>query len=301
MNRQQRGNRGRQEKDSYSSLIMFLLLFSGFVAIIGLIYIYGDFSQRKGPQLAGFVEVRRKTPITNTPIEDASKFIDQGRSSQAEAQNEQSQNTQNEEDENMVEQLLSQVTSSESKENKQESQTEKEEPMITETVETEIIAPTAEKKEEKKQQSKQAPKTKKRTTRVFFIRATDSGYLSLRGAAIEIDDTKSPLTFTIESLLKGPSLSERSHGMYSLIPEGSRLISATVKDGVAYLDFSEDFQFNPLGTDGYQAQLQQIVYTATEFPSVQSVQILLEGKKIDYLHEGIYVGNPLSRESFRTS
>ncbi len=119
--------------------------------------------------------------------------------------------------------------------------------------------------------------------------------------AIEIDDTQSPLTFTIEALLKGPSLSERSHGMSSLIPEGSRLISATVKDGIAYLDFNENFQFNPLGTDGYQAQLQQIVYTATEFPSVQSVQILIEGKKIDYLHEGIYVGNPLSRESFRTS
>lgn len=300
MNRQQRGNQGRQKKESYSSLIMFLLLFSGFVAIIGLIYIYGDFSQRKGPQLAGFVEVHRKTPITNTPIEDASKFIDQNHNRQEDTQNEQSQNTQNEEDENIVDQLLSQVTSSESKENKQESESEKEEQMITETVETEIIAPTVEKKEEEKQ-PKQLPKTKKRTTRVFFVRATDSGYLSLRGAAIEIDDTKSPLTFTIESLLKGPSLSERSHGMYSLIPEGSRLISATVKDGVAYLDFSEDFQFNPLGTDGYQAQLQQIVYTVTEFPSVQSVQILLEGKKIDYLHEGIYVGNPLSRESFRTS
>lgn len=161
----------------------------------------------------------------------------------------------------------------------------------------ESTGPTAVPKKEKK--TEPAPKLKKRNTRVFFIRATDSGHLSLRGTSIEISDDNSPLTFAIQALLKGPSLTERSHGMSSLIPEGSRLVSATVREGVAYLDFNEDFRFNPLGTDGYQAQLQQIVYTATEFPSVQSVQILVEGKKIDYLHEGIYVGEPLSRESFR--
>ena len=56
-----------------------------------------------------------------------------------------------------------------------------------------------------------------------------------------------------------------------------------MKDGTAYLDFSEAFRFNSLGKEGLSAQLQQVVYSATEFSTVKRVQILLEGKTADYL------------------
>jgi spore germination protein GerM len=57
--------------------------------------------------------------------------------------------------------------------------------------------------------------------------------------------------------------------------------------------------YNHYGVEGYLAQLKQIVYTATTFPSVQDVQILVEGKQKDYLGgEGVYIGKPLSRNSF---
>ncbi len=155
MNRQ-RTNRGHQEQDNYSSLIMFLLLFSGFVAIIGLIYIYGDFSQRKGAQLAGFVEVRRKTPITNTPIEDASKFIEQNQSSTSEGQIPESNQElpSSEEEDNIVEQLLAQAISSQAHQaplQEKPQEQKQEEPLIQETIETEMIAPATPKKEEKKE------------------------------------------------------------------------------------------------------------------------------------------------------
>jgi spore germination protein GerM len=57
--------------------------------------------------------------------------------------------------------------------------------------------------------------------------------------------------------------------------------------------------YNHYGIEGYAGQLKQIVFTATAFPNVQDVQILIEGEKHDYLGgEGVFIGSPLSRSSF---
>jgi spore germination protein GerM len=40
------------------------------------------------------------------------------------------------------------------------------------------------------------------------------------------------------------------------------------------------------------------VWTATEFPNVVTVQVLIEGRRVDYLgSEGIWIGGPLGRDS----
>jgi len=110
----------------------------------------------------------------------------------------------------------------------------------------------------------------------------------------------SPLTNSIISLLNGPASSESAAGCRTLIPAGTRLYSASVKNGVATLDFSEEFEFNPYGVEGYLGQVMQVVYTATNFSTVDSVQILIEGQKKGYLgSEGVWIGSPLSRSSFR--
>jgi len=99
----------------------------------------------------------------------------------------------------------------------------------------------------------------------------------------------------MEELLKGPSPAESGEGLSSLIPAGSRLLSAEVRDGTAYLNFNENFMFNENGAEGYIYQLRQVVYTATEFPTVQRVQILIEGRRLEYLGENIPIGSPVSR------
>lgn len=110
----------------------------------------------------------------------------------------------------------------------------------------------------------------------------------------------SPLSTAIKLLLEGPDSTKNSEkNCLTLIPENTRLLSAKVEDGVAYLDFSEDFEFNSFGVDGYRSQLMQIVYTATAFPTVKSVQFLIEGQKKEYLgSEGQRIGSSLSRNSF---
>ena len=135
--------------------------------------------------------------------------------------------------------------------------------------------------------------------RLFFIKFVDEQRIVTKSALRSVAASKSPLTIAIQTLLAGPLASELSNDMLTLIPKDSELIGARIDNSVAYLDFNEAFRFNTLGIDGYRAQMEQIVYTATEFPTVDKVQILIEGQRVDYLGgEGFWIGNPLGREDF---
>lgn len=144
--------------------------------------------------------------------------------------------------------------------------------------------------------------TNSRDARIYFVKVNAEGQISLKSVTRSVDFSSSPLTQTISTLISGPGSDEINKGSLSLIPEGSRLLSARVEGGTAYLNFNEAFRFNPLGREGYLAQLKQIVYTSTEFPSIKNVQILIEGVIREYLGgEGFYIGEPLSRESFQNT
>jgi spore germination protein GerM len=137
------------------------------------------------------------------------------------------------------------------------------------------------------------------TARLFFVRVSDEGKISLKSVLRSVPADKSPLTTAIRSLIDGPRPGELSNDVLSLVPDGSELIGARIEGGTAFLDFNEQFRFNALGLEGYKAQVEQIVYTATEFPTVEKVQFLVEGQRIDYLGgEGFWVGGPLGRDDF---
>ena len=115
-----------------------------------------------------------------------------------------------------------------------------------------------------------------------------------------IPASDAPLHDALEALLKGPTSPELNGGLLSMIPMDAKLRSVSVRDDTAYIDFSENFRFNAQGTEALNAQLRQVVYAATEFPSVKNVQVLLEGKKVRYLGpEGTRIDEPLSRSSFQ--
>lgn len=142
------------------------------------------------------------------------------------------------------------------------------------------------------------PQPRVRTFPLYFVRVTDRGDVMLEGRPRGIRFVDSPLTATIQALLAGPVREETNEGFMSLIPENSQLISASIRGDTAYLNFNEAFRFNPLGLEGQRAQIQQIIYTATEFPSVQRVQFLIQGQVVNYLGgDGLFVGIPLQRGS----
>jgi spore germination protein GerM len=138
-----------------------------------------------------------------------------------------------------------------------------------------------------------------RKTRLFFLSVDNNGTILVKGVIRPIPQSDSPLRDALETLLKGPTSEEINLGLLTMIPEGTMLRGVTVRGDTAYIDFSESFRFNSLGIEGMKAQLRQVVYAATEFPTVKRVQFLIEGKRVDYLGtEGVSIGDPLSRSSF---
>jgi germination protein M len=139
--------------------------------------------------------------------------------------------------------------------------------------------------------------TRVRKARIFFVQVDQAGNISLQGVIRSIPYTDSPLRETLTALLDGQAGRELNGGLLTMIPPKVRLRNVYVKGSTAYIDLSDEFRFNPLGRAGLAAQVKQVVYTATEFSNVKDVQILIDGRRLDYLSsEGPYIGKPISRE-----
>jgi spore germination protein GerM len=147
-------------------------------------------------------------------------------------------------------------------------------------------------------QTQTPPPVQTRDRAVFFTQVDRDGQILHSRVVRRLPVSESPMTDVLNTLLAGPSADELGRGIVNLIPQNTRIISATVRGNTAYINFSEDFLFNTFGVEGYVAQLRQIVWTVTEFQNVRDVQILIEGRRMDYLGEGIWIGSPISRQSF---
>ena len=138
-----------------------------------------------------------------------------------------------------------------------------------------------------------------RQRRLFFAAVSDAGDIAVTGVMRTVEDTASPLTETLRTLLAGPEASEVNQGLITMIPPAVTLNRVYVSERIAYIDVSESFRFNPLGREGLDAQVQQIVFSATEFPGVEMVQILIDGRLVEFLgSEGTYIGKPIGRATF---
>ncbi|MDR2247399.1 MAG: GerMN domain-containing protein [Treponema sp.] len=141
------------------------------------------------------------------------------------------------------------------------------------------------------------PPETRREQALYLVQVDPDGTILRTRVTRDLPVTGSPLTDTLNVLLQGPSDEENSRGLISLIPRGTRVLSAAVRSSTAYINFNENFLFNEYGVEGYAGQLRQIVWTVTEFSNVKDVQILIEGRRMDYLGESIWIGSPIGRES----
>lgn len=183
-------------------------------------------------------------------------------------------------------------------EQKTESKSEQKTENKSETkTESKVENKTEAKPETKTETAKVEPvKTETRNAKLYFIN-TSSG-VQCKEVVRALPKSDSPMTDAINAVIAGPNSSERNAGCQSFVSSGTKLIGASVKNGIATLNFNENLAFNSFGAEGLQAALEQIVYTATAFSTVDSVQILVEGKMTDYLSEGVWIGTPLKRSSF---
>jgi spore germination protein GerM len=133
---------------------------------------------------------------------------------------------------------------------------------------------------------------------LHFIQIDSAGSVLLVRANRRLPASDSPLRDVMLALIAGPSAEESQRDLISVIPGGTRLLSVAIRGETAYINFNEEFQYNTYGAEGYKGQLRQVVFTATEFPTVRDVQILIEGNRVDFIGENFWIGSPLSREMF---
>jgi spore germination protein GerM len=135
---------------------------------------------------------------------------------------------------------------------------------------------------------------------LYFVSISDDGTITRKEVKRTIPVSDSPLGDALAALVSGPTEPEIRDKLISLIPSGTKIRGINVRASTALIDFNDSFTYNHYGVEGYAAQLKQVVYTATSFSGIQDVQIMIDGKIRDYLgSEGVYIGKPLSRNSFQ--
>ena len=161
-----------------------------------------------------------------------------------------------------------------------------------------VVSDDKDKPAQKKQEPPKQIQSTFRDSALYFVFFSPSGDIKLSKINRRVQVTGSPLQAVMDVLLEGATPDELNQGYLSLIPPGTKLKSIRVSDGIATMDFSEEFMFNTFGPEGMRNQLKQIIYTASEFPTVKAVQFLIDGKKVDYISEGVKTKEPLTKNSF---
>jgi len=109
-----------------------------------------------------------------------------------------------------------------------------------------------------------------------------------------------PATAALEALAAGPTDDERegTPSISSAVPEETSVLGVEVKDAVARVNLSEEFDDGG-GSFSMIARLAQVVYTVTRFDSVEQVEFLIEGEPVTvFSSEGIELSGPQDRAEF---
>lgn len=94
----------------------------------------------------------------------------------------------------------------------------------------------------------------------------------------------------IRELIKGPA----QPGHNRTVPEETKLLSVSVVDGVAYVNFSKEFKTKHWGgSTGETMTLMSVTRTLCELEGIEKVQFLLEGDKMDTLAGHVDTSEPL--------
>ncbi len=103
----------------------------------------------------------------------------------------------------------------------------------------------------------------------------------------------------INNMVDSPELREAlsSTGLSPIIPAGTKINGITIDEsGICKVDFSAEIQ-NKESKEDEENLIKGVVYTLTEFPSVKSVKILVDGSEMDTLKNGTSIAGTLTREN----
>lgn len=135
------------------------------------------------------------------------------------------------------------------------------------------------------------------TLRAYFFLDGETGSAGLVPVLRVLPETKSPATAAMNALLIGPNATESSASprISTTIPKGTSLLGLSIADRVATVDLSSEFDSGG-GSASCLGRLGQVVYTLTQFSSVDSVAFRVDGRPVSVLGcEGIVLDGPTGR------
>jgi germination protein M len=115
----------------------------------------------------------------------------------------------------------------------------------------------------------------------------------------EIAGTPEVATGAMNELLTGLTPYENDLGLSTAIPAETRLLGLAIQDdGTAVVDLSPEFEAGG-GSFSMQMRVAQVVFTLTQFDTVDQVQIQIDGQDVEAIGgEGVLVDQPLNRDDF---
>lgn len=133
--------------------------------------------------------------------------------------------------------------------------------------------------------------------RAYFVR--DTGRDFVVGPVARQVTGEGVAASAMEGLLTGPTPDEQQRlGLHSSIPEGTVLHGVGVRDGIATVDLSSEYESGG-GTASMGNRVAQVVFTLTQFPTVDSVQFELDGQPVTlFSGEGLILEEPQARDDY---
>jgi spore germination protein GerM len=110
-----------------------------------------------------------------------------------------------------------------------------------------------------------------------------------------IDNVPGIARAALEELIKGPGAGK---DLAPTIPSGTILKDIDISNGVATVDFSKEFVDNHWGgSSGELLTVYSVVDVLTQFPTVEKVQFLVEGRKVETLAGHMDLAQPVMRNT----
>ncbi|MDR7869240.1 MAG: GerMN domain-containing protein [Tissierellaceae bacterium] len=132
---------------------------------------------------------------------------------------------------------------------------------------------------------------------VFYFKNSD-GYLVPVMKRIPWEDGIARVT--IKNMIDSSELRESllNTGLEPLIPMGTEILGLSINPdtGLCKIDFSKEVR-NVETEKDEENLLKGVVYTLTEFPTINEVQIMVEGQILPVLKDTVAINEPLSREN----
>lgn len=131
-----------------------------------------------------------------------------------------------------------------------------------------------------------------KTLTLYFI---DSSGSKLTAEQRKVAKVTGVARSSMEELIKGP----KQAGLKPALPASTRLLDINVKpDGLAIVDFSGDLIKDlPASATSEKLAVYSIVNTLTQFPTVQKVELRVDGKKVDTLLGYVKIDQALDRNT----